>query len=392
MALTSYIQRTGSQFRIYSEVKEGWKSVPFDPKNLVNTAYLVTRWSWLGSTNLADKTCGYNVGAPFPGEILPSHATRTSIYTPGVSIESHGMQAYVRAYEKFRSKVYLRADSLTAIVERGKTFEMVANRLKQLARGALALRKGRFREFCRTFNITPKAKHLRNKWTRPKDFSALWLEYWMGWAPTVGDVYNSLGSLGQILPPDTIRAGSSTPYTGGALKKDVNGYAGYTISTSFDGQVRVTIQADVAVTNPFLFTCEGLGIMNPATTLWNVTGFSWFVDWFTNIGQCLSQLTDFVGLQLKNLQVSIKTTALCSCEIWGANHPFVYGGTLPYYVQRDQEFTAFSRHQMPAGNLPLIKPFFRIPNGLSLSRGATAVSLLIALFTPGPAPKIRAKL
>lgn len=123
---------------------------------------------------------------------------------------------------------------------------------------------------------------------------------------------------------------------------------------------------------------QGLGLANPLKTIWEVIPFSWFVDWFTNIGKVLGQVTDFLGLQVKNCVVSRKSEATCTwvCE----NAQRVFGASAPRTVWRSRDFVGFMR--TVDGSLPTVKPTFRIPNGLSVTRGATLVSLIVQLFAP----------
>lgn len=373
-----YYRTTEQQSYLYvTREIEGYKLTPFVKDQIQNCPFLKHRMEFLeGNTHLVSGV--YRAGGTLWGELSPTHEDNAGItsYDPGWNTGSPGNQAYARAYSKFKGKVYTQAADLTALRERQSTIDMVAKRLSQVLKGAKALKKGRFKEFLSTFGIKPKNKHKDTAWSRPADFGSLWLEYWMGWAPTVGDIYSSLEALGQVIPDHTVRAGSSVPISGHKVQS-----AGSVATSDYEGKVTVWVQAQVVVTNPSLFQLQSLGLANPFLTVWETTPFSWMADWFTNVGQVIGQLTDWLGLQLKNLVVSVKTQAICS---WTCTDPgYVFGWVAMNGINRlyrKREYLGFTR-KLPR-TMPTVKPILRLPNGLSITRGATLASLLVTIFSP----------
>lgn len=374
-SLTYYSKNLGNARGTFMRRQEGFKWVPFvRTPGLIPNNYGVSEWLWInGNTDIGPYPL--MSGGTLWQEFVPEHGTSASPQSTSVRFTNATAQGtYNRAYEKFKSKVYTEAAMLTAIRERQATFDMLAARLGQLVKGSRCLRKGDFRGFLKAFKITPKPVHKTKRWSKPSEFSSLWLEYWMGWAPTVGDVYNALDFLGKPIPTSTVRAGSRSPYNGFIKRKD----GAATASSRWEGSYKVWIQGQVIVTNPTLFTLNGLGLLNPAQTLWETTPFSWFVDWFTNVGAVLGQLTDWVGLRLENTFVSVKTEATASWICTRADS--IFGPGVPSTLYRVRDFAKFTRNKV--NTLPYVKPVFRLPNGLSLSRGATAIALLISIFSP----------
>ena len=378
-SLVRYVTRSGSEKLPWWQLKEGFKTVPFRKDDAVRPIppriYSVMSQTWIGgNTHLYKSTNGLMSGGVLSTESIPSHATTGNIDSDTVPCPTNESKlCYNRAYDKFKSKVYTEAALGSALVERQSTVTMLINRLGQLAKGARALRKGRFREFLRAFNIRPLNKHRHTRWVRPQQFSGLWLEYWMGWAPTVGDVYNALAFLGSPVPDVPVRAGSRRNFSGVKVSSNY----GATGVTEWQGYMRFGIRGDVKITNPTLFNLEGLGLANPFQTLWEVTPFSWFVDWFANVGQILGSLTDFLGLQLKNLQVTAKTAFVSS---WKCSKAYRLFSDAPDVLWREVRHESFCRY-LPK-SLP--SPFLtmQLPYGLSLTRGATLISLLVTMFTP----------
>lgn len=309
------------------------------------------------------------------GEIPMQQADTASHEEPYATFDKTGNRAYAKAYDKFRGQAYQKAEGLTAIAERASTVEMLLMRVKQVHKGASHLRRGHFVEFLNTFGIQHLPKHRNKRWSRPQDFSKLWLEYWMGWAPTIGDIYSACEALGQGVPDRPIKAGAHAVNH----QKKVTIYGSSTITCVMDTKVSVKLQGVVQVTNPSMFQLNSLGLLNPALTVFQVIPFSWMVGWFINLEQVFGQISDWYGLKLVDLEIGCKTQITSSwvdtdCRV-------LWGKAVPKYGERTRTLHAYRRHVNCKG-FPTIKPVVKLPNGLSLTRGATLVSLLISIFTP----------
>lgn len=372
---------TVQDYRITTQ--EGHKMVPFDKTKIVDKPYYFVQSQFLGgNTNALPGGLSMRAGGTYSNEYSPAPDMSISVRdSTNTYFSSDGNKAYARAYAKFKSKCYTSADTLTALVERRKTAEMIGLRLVQLHKGARHLKRGNFREFLKTFGIKPLNKHQNKTWSRPKEFGALWLEYWMGWAPTIGDINNAVDSLTSPIPEIPIRAGSRVDKSLNTSKTQW----GSTFKQDWSGNCTVWIQASLKVENPLLFMASSVGLLNPVATAWKTTPFSWFYDWFSNIAQVLEQYTDWVGLQLVDLNISCKTKMSGSWVVTNARGAFNVTPPPPEPLYRVREITFFTRRT--GGVMPLIRPKLVLPNGLSITRGATAVSLLITMFTPEKAAK-----
>ena len=365
-----YIQQSktyGSTMDFVYGTSLGYKLTPFVAKDIRDTNFDKSLSFYNGGNTHTLLRYAQRAGGAMAGEYYPASACGSD--TP------EDRMAYARAYAKFTGKLYQQAALLTAIAERQSTIDMVAVRLKQIHKGLKHLRKGQFRLFLMTFGLKPKEKHVHKRWARPREVSSLWLEYWMGWAPTVGDVYNAIEFLGSEIPSTTVRAGSRVPWdhdkteTAWGVTKTVSSKRGFH---------SVWVKAKVVITNPTLFTMQGLGLANPLKTVWETISFSWLADWFTNIGQVLGQLTDFLGLQVKDLVVSRKSEATITWVCEDARPIFGYDN--PRKIWRSRDFIGFKR--VCGGTIPPVRPYIRLPNGLSITRGATLASLIVQLFAP----------
>lgn len=96
------------------------------------------------------------------------------------------------------------------------------------------------------------------------------------------------------------------------------------------------------------------------------------VDWFGNIGQVLSSYTDLMGYRITRAWTS--RLARLAYEGFGT-HP------------KDPRLTFQARGQYVGMNrvTAIQRPVlhFQRPNGLSVTRAATSISLLVSIFTKG---------
>lgn len=276
---------------------------------------------------------------------------------------------YSNLYNKLLSKTGERASLLTALAEWRSTSDMVLNRLVQIYKGIRSLRRGRFREFLRVFNVAPKRKHRHTKWTKPRDAAGLWLEYWFGWAPTIGDIQNAIAVFTGEIPEEKVRV-SAGARSLNLDKQSTSGVATYwsKLSASFIMQLRATVR----ITNPNLYLANASGLLNPLRTAWETTPFSWFADWFTNLGQVLGSLTDELGVSISDVWLSRLAKGT---ESWMTSWEPSY----PSGSKLGREMAFMSRERL--GRLPKPELIIRVPD-LSWTRAATLSSLIVSFFAP----------
>lgn len=274
-----------------------------------------------------------------------------------------------RAYSKLVDLVHgQRADLGTAAVELGSSVDMIRDRAIWLAKSYQQLRKGNFQGFLNNLGMQAKPKHRRTRWTRPKDASSLWLEYWMGWAPSVGDIYNATDVIlrGPRPPTFQIRAGARQPVQVRLENK------GDKTSFMWSGNAFVHNGARVKVSNPNIALLGELGLLNPAQIAWNVVPFSFMVDWFGNIGQVLGSYSDFAGYELDRVWTS--RSAQLEMDATGRAP-----GRPPLLFTASGSMACMDRITMI--QKPILK--FTMPNRLSVTRALTSISLVTSIFSKG---------
>lgn len=213
---------------------------------------------------------------------------------------------------------------------------------------------------------------------RPKSVRSLptvtetWLEYWLGWAPAMGDIFNALNVLQREFPNQHISVATETHYRERAIFNE-----SYKTGIELHTQRGVVgCYADARVTNYNLHLLNQLGLINPAETAFNVIPFSFVLNWFVNVQQVLGSLTDFAGVSLTNTGTATYVTR----ESDVATQVIFFDSSQGKYVwkPRKGQLRGFDKRRIP-GSLPrptLVCKFDR----LALTRAATAVSLLVELF------------
>lgn len=283
----------------------------------------------------------------------------------GSALTSAANKSYAKLVEKVHGT---RADLGTTLVESRSAVDMIVKRTVWLGKAYSQLRKGNFRGFINTIGMQAKPKHRRTRWTRPKDASGLWLEYWMGWAPTVSDIHAATEVImkGPLGPePFPVRTGARESIRRHYSERDGEFY-------TWTGVARVHNGCMVEITNENLATLGELNLLNPAVIAWNVVPFSFMVDWFGNIGSVLSSYTDFMGYRLTNTW----TTRLVKLDYVGSGSSRRFPG---HSFLAQGRYTGLNR--VTSIQKPILQ--FKRPNGLSVTRAATSISLLVSIFTKG---------
>lgn len=318
--------------------------------------------------NSTDGTMLY--GAYYYGSLFDRGISEDGFYDPIVKNKLYG-----------RIQNELRYDSATlgtTMLEWRSSYEMIAKRALQLRR---LYQKWRRSVSGPPITVRRSSKKYRNRW-RHKDpasldlakrMSAGWLEYWMGWAPLVGDITNAVKQLDLPGAERKLRVAVRNAYSRDD-KFYMNGpFPWYAYSLRFESRSRYGCTAHVEVTNANLFVARNMGLTNPLEWAWEITPWSWMVNWFVNVDQVLSQHSVYHGLAITNVAGTLKSEVNGSCR----NTYWSYNGSawVPLIDIQGFSGTAFFRRKQ--WGLPAPELVVDIPLRLSLSRAATAISLLV---------------
>lgn len=306
---------------------------------------------------------------------LPAANTLTN----GSPVGYYSRIAYAKAWKRLAEDIL--GDDPAAIgvsvAEGREAIEMIVERASRLRRAYRNLRRGRFRAFLKEIGGRPLEKHSKTRWTRPKDASAIWLEYWLGWAPLVGDIQNAMG----VLTSEHL-LGEFTPLKASAKIRfpsdgDIT-VAGCRYKwTASSGHCKVVIGCSVLVENPNKYLANRLGLLDWLGTAHAVIPFSFIVGWFNNIATVLQSFTLFSGLKVKPGSSYVQVTSVAKA----GSEDQLYEDSRESGVN----VTGYSIHCKRDVVTDFATPnvIWELPKALTVERAATAISLLVSIFTKG---------
>lgn len=259
-----------------------------------------------------------------------SHANRGSVTEAyfGLSGASLVNKVHNQAYARFVNKLGNTAELGAGLAEARSSIAMMANRFKQLADFTRALKRGDWvaaTQILAAYGKPPKG------WGRmppPKRIASGWLELWFGWVPLVGDIGNAIRVLESPIKSTRIRAQASGSISWGSYPVGTN-MRRYSVAETYYEQ----LLADVYVSNPNLRLASQMGFINPASVAWELVPFSFVVDWFVNVGDVISSMSDFAGLTLVNPATTQKTDR--TMNTWWTGDPYKMGA-FSTYIKRTQ--------------------------------------------------------
>lgn len=287
--------------------------------------------------------------------------------------DRHYNAAYNHAYAKFQGQISDSAGWGENLAQFNKAREMFNSRAWQLWQFTRNMRQGRFGDAARYLrtNVPSRVSHSRA-------LSANILEFEYGLKPLMSDIKSSAEILTSDPHPKQVKA-SSFDYWRDYYPSSGPGYVSRGEATC---KLFVTIRSGVRVTNPNLFLAVRLGLLDVALP-WKLLPFSFVVDWFVNVEQMFSSMTDLYGLELDNPHYTWK--ALCRATgyertDWQEFNPET-GGFFGSFVQHDTVIQTVELHRvlgLPGPSL-VVKPF----KGFSMQRGIQAIALVLGVLGSG---------
>lgn len=264
------------------------------------------------------------------------------------------------AYEKMRDKVMGDGDmSIGATMgELNQTRTMVVDSCTTLLRAARSVSKGHFGNAAKILRmkIAPKGANPL------KSLSQNWLEFHLGWEPLAKEIYGGMEILSRPPPATKARGSGMDVYR----KVDVVSWAPPNVTQvrTFNHVCHVYIGAEFRLDSPNLHLLDKAGLANPASVAWELVPFSFVIDWFVDVGDCLRRFSDFLGCTVFGQYYGWKTVV--DWKLDAVNYGSIQE-TVGEHVYADRKVG------WPSS---LFLPKLKIPKQWSLQRGATAASLL----------------
>lgn len=210
-----------------------------------------------------------------------------------------------KALARLQSKIAdEKAGWLINIHQRRQALDMMSNRLFSLAVFATRLKQSTIKHAfsalvmgsAQAESMFKRVDHLqaeRRFKTGAKHFANNFLELHFGWEPLIKDIYATMDVLSREPPPQVVRASAS------ARRSLVIPQAGYNpVSATVKSHTSVRVGAKIRVVNENLFLAEQLGVINPASVIWDAIPWSFLVGWISNVSQFVGSFTDYAGLEV----------------------------------------------------------------------------------------------
>lgn len=196
------------------------------------------------------------------------------------------------ASNKALSKVYARLNQaeslLVAWKERQKAIDLVTTNVRRLIKIALAVKRRDPKLVRAVLKRNPSAKDII------KQPAGLWLEYHFGIVPTVMDIHHAMGVLGFEFPVDKFHESSKAS----AEISSGGGTYQWMEYQKYDSIVK--IGGEIYALNPDVQLASMLGFGQPLSVAWEMTPFSWFVDYFVNVGELIKNVEpQFPGVKVR---------------------------------------------------------------------------------------------
>lgn len=249
------------------------------------------------------------------------------------------------------------------LAEAKQSVNFIVDTSRNLFRGLLAARKGRWSEAARHWGVAPSG--IRDG----SSFSKGWLSYQYGLTPLLNDVRDThrLLTAGFGLRPDFLMSAKRNLTFHGSTR-DPASYPGWK-SGSYEQLANA--KAWYKVANSELDALNRLGLLNPVETLWAVQPYSFVVDWFLPIGNFLEAITarmlvDFVDGYLGH---RVTSSSRCGSTFTSSSYKLMVAG---FSIQTDT--FSYERRKLTG-----LTPSLYIKSPFSTSHAISASALLAQL-------------
>lgn len=245
------------------------------------------------------------------------------------------------------------------------SLKLMCSRLRQLAKAAHELRRGRPRNAARALHLTRDAWSPRRV-EQAKTFGNAWLEFHLGWAPMMSDIYNACKAFEKQPFPELCRGyGRSREYY-----EIVSQFSTSKTTKKVHYEVGYAVGGYVRVTNPNVALLAQLGLANPASVAWSLATFSFVFDWFVDLGTLIGLYDGLLGCETDRPWTTTLRLSRAVTESYNRSN-----ASAPWEL-----LTLINAHggycNRTLGLPPAHLTYINAPR-FSWQRGATAVALLL---------------
>lgn len=344
-------------------------------------------WGW--ATQYVANPDGYN---RFDGDHLEPLVGAFTTSEVGLNLDSYAAipgSEKNSAINRNKQKLLLKlkdqkVNLVQAVAEHAQTASLLAGTATRIAGAFLSVRRGNFRAAANHLGvILPQRKHKRmtKRWLsgQTNSLGNNWLELQYGWLPLISDVYGAAEHLAaRQFEKENYEVKATTVLERNTPRRAWSGNVKFPGTVFQETEVFWQVQHLVrySISSYRVHELSQLGITNPALIAWELTPYSFVVDWFIPIGNWISSWDATLGLTFRDGLQTVFQRVGVVCTKVGNNSNKVNAGT-DCFLQGNREEIYCKRDKLLEFPSPVI-PSFKSP--FSGEHVANALALLSTAF------------
>lgn len=256
---------------------------------------------------------------------------------------------------------------LQVFAERQKTIDLIFERTTRLVKAYKAAKRGRFRDAAKALGVDKKGKKTASSW----------LELQYGWLPLMSDIYGGYEAI------TGRRAQKGMLFN---VKRTVNSSKTRTVTQSTETwnsianiQTKQWTKVSLWYTVEYEALAEAskVGLLNPLEIAWELTPWSFVLDWIVPVGNVLGALSATSGCTFKGGTLTRGYDATLDCQVIPrTTHSF------GQYIERSGDIKGgikvFNMDRQVYTGSPT--PTLYVKNPLSVGHALNAIALLRGFF------------
>lgn len=263
------------------------------------------RWDYTGSPSVfgTGLPSGWGTGSMDP--ISPNALTSSSLPAE-FSVIVNRLKA--KGYDSLREKAKSQEiNLLNAIGERRQTMSMLADTISRLASAISSARRGNLLKAARKLFPT-NSKELAN--------DVLLINF--GVKPFLSDIEGAAKHLARRQsqsPTSVIKAANKEVVRDVQMYTASNSILSRKLYVSKETEITVRHVMEIKIDDGTTFEANQLGLLNIPSTLWELTPWSFAIDWLIPIGDFLNKVDAFAGLSITRYHITtvIKQKVTVTC-------------------------------------------------------------------------------
>jgi len=248
--------------------------------------------------------------------------------------------------------------------EAGQVVRMITDNTRKVVGAYNSLRRGNFALALKHLGLNPKAVF------GGRTLAQRWLELQYGWKPLISDIHDGTKLLCDYVDPGKPVSMNVKVVKNQKVERDFGLVHAYRFDTRWKcvGTAKCGLFAKVSC--PALVGADMFGLLNPLSIAWELTPFSFIVDWFVPVGNVLDALSATAGLDFGTGFITTVEEQRFSASLRAFDAGRVENGgdfLVGNYLMRRQVLPDFPLPELYAKENPFSKA--HVYNAIALIRG-----------------------